>query len=219
MGTLPTFLPGYQPIDDPHARAVFAECWQVEPPAKPGLTASETIFQAKAGIIKGLYITGENPLASFPHSALVKEALESLDFLVVQDLFLTETARQAKVVLPAASFAEKEGTFTNLEGKVQKIRQAIKPLGQSRPDWQIILQLAAALGHPMPFTSLEEVKEEMSELILFYENYANEKDVEEKEFWETGTTHRLPLRKFPGFSPAEYSTLPVETDDEFPLPF
>lgn len=219
MGALPTFLPGYQPVEDPQARQKFAEHWQAELPAKPGLTALETILQAKAGTIKGLYITGENPLASFPQSALVKEALTSLDFLVVQDLFLTETAKLAKVVLPAAGFAEKEGTFTNLEGQVQKIRQAIEPVGESRPDWQIILQLAAAMAQPMPFASLQQVKDELAELVSLYKDHAEGKNPEEEEedFWETRTAYRLPLKKFPSFSPVEYTPPAEATDDEFPF--
>jgi formate dehydrogenase alpha subunit len=218
MGTLPAFLPGYQSVEDPLSRQKFAEHWQAELPSKIGLTAWETMQQAKMGTVKGLYIAGGNPLASFPESSLVREALSSLDFLVVQDLFLTETARLAKVVLPAASFAEKEGTFTNLEGKVQKIRQAIEPLGASRPDWQIILQLATALGQPMPFTSFQEIEEEMARLIPLYEEQIGGGRPEGEEgFWNTKTTARLPLKKFPEFSPVEYKPPAEIANDEFPF--
>ena len=108
--------------------------------------------QAKDGKIKGIYIVGENPVLGFPHSNLVTDALASLAFLVVQDMFLTETAKLADVVLPAASFAEKEGTFTNFEGRVNRIREAIEPIGESLPDWRIILQLADKMEYPLPFT-------------------------------------------------------------------
>ena len=218
MGALPAFLPGYQSVEDPEARQNFAGRWQTELPAKPGFTALETILQAKAGTIKGLYVAGENPLGGFPKTALVEEALGALDFLVVQDLFLTETARLADVVLPAASFAEKEGTFTNLEGNAQKIRPAIVPPGESKPDWQITLRLAEALAQPMPFSSFQEIEEEMAEMIPLYENKAEgEAPQEEEGLWEPEASNRLPLKKFPGFSPVEYIP-PAETvDEDFPF--
>ena len=114
MGALPNYLPGYQQVGEAEARNVFETRWDVTLPSEPGAGALEIIQQSGEGKIRGLYITGENPLASFPQAALVKEALASLEFLVVQDLFLTETAKLAKVVLPAACFADKEGTFTIL---------------------------------------------------------------------------------------------------------
>jgi len=108
---------------------------------------------------------GENPAASFPDLSLVKNALATLDFLVVVDMFLTETARLAEVVLPAASFAEKEGTFTNFEGRAQKLNRAIEPVGDSRPDWAIVLELARYMGQPMPYSSLQQVRDEIDELV------------------------------------------------------
>jgi formate dehydrogenase alpha subunit len=168
MGVMPSFLPGYQSTDDPQAVKRFAARWGPFSVSGPGLTAVEMIQQADAGKIKAMYVVGENPAASFPHLGLVREALKSLDFLVVQDLFLTETARLATVVLPAASFAEKEGTFTSFEGRVQALRKAIEPLGMSLPDWQIVLQLAKRLGHPMPYSSLEAIMDEIEELVPFY---------------------------------------------------
>jgi formate dehydrogenase alpha subunit len=168
MGVMPSFLPGYQSTDDPQALKRVTARWGPCDPCGPGLTAVEMIQQAAAGKIKAMYIVGENPAASFPHLALVREALTSLDFLVVQDMFLTETARLATVVLPASSFAEKEGTFTSFEGRVQGLRKAIDPVGNSLPDWRIILQLAKRLGHPMPYSSLEGVMDEIEELVPFY---------------------------------------------------
>jgi predicted molibdopterin-dependent oxidoreductase YjgC len=116
-----------------------------------------------------MYIVGENPVLSFPDSTLVKEALASLDFLVVQEIFLTETAKMANVVLPAASFAEKDGTFTNFEGRVQQIRKVIESPGDSLPDSEIILQLANSMGHPMPHSSLQQVMDEIRELVPLYQ--------------------------------------------------
>lgn len=169
MGVVPPFLPGYQSVEDPQALNKFVALWGECHPSGSGFTAVEMIQQARAGKVKAMYIVGENPAASFPHLTLVREALTSLDFLLVQDMFLTETAKLATVVLPAASFAEKEGTFTNFEGRVQTLRKAIPPVGKSLPDWQIILQLAKALGHPMSYSSLESITDEIEELIPFYE--------------------------------------------------
>jgi formate dehydrogenase (NADP+) alpha subunit len=161
MGTLPKFLPGYQSVADAQARGKFEERWGTSLPAKDGLTALEIMEQAKKGKIKGMYIVGENPALSFPNSRFIKEVLASLDFLVVQDMFLTETAKLANVVLPAASFAEKDGTFTNFEGRVQMVQKAIAPLGQSLPDWEIILRLADKMGTPLPYSSPQQVMDEI----------------------------------------------------------
>jgi formate dehydrogenase alpha subunit len=161
MGTLPKFLPGYQSVADAQARGKFEERWGTSLPAKAGLTALEIIEQVKKGKIKGMYIVGENPILSFPNSRFITEIMTSLDFLVVQDMFLTETAKLANVVLPAASFAEKDGTFTNFEGRVQMVQKAIAPLGESLPDWEIILRLADKMGAPMPYSSLQQVMDEI----------------------------------------------------------
>jgi predicted molibdopterin-dependent oxidoreductase YjgC len=169
MGAFPDLLPGYSCVDNAQARKKFAERWGTELPASAGLTALEMVSQARAGKIKGMYIVGENPLLSFPNAGLVREALSSLEFLAVNDLFPTETAKVANVVLPAASFAEKEGTFTNFEGRVQRVRKVIEPLGESLPDWQIILKLANAMGHPMSYLSPPQIMDEIQELIPMYQ--------------------------------------------------
>jgi formate dehydrogenase alpha subunit len=161
MGTLPKFLPGYRSVADAQARGKFEERWGVSLPAEAGLTALEMMEQAEKGKIKGMYIVGENPILSFPNSRAIRRILASLDFLVVQDMFLTETARLANVVLPAASFAEKEGTFTNFEGRVQRVQKAIAPLGESLPDWEIILRLAHKMGTPMPYSFPQQVMDEI----------------------------------------------------------
>jgi predicted molibdopterin-dependent oxidoreductase YjgC len=168
MGALPDLLPGYRCADSTEGIKDFAERWGTDLPTEAGLTAIEMIEQIREGKIKGMYIVGENPALSFPGSALVKEALESLDVLVVQDMFLTDTARLADVVLPAASFAEKEGTFTNFEGMVQRVQKAIEPPGDSLPDWDIVLRLSNSMECPMPYTSLQQVIDEMRELIPLY---------------------------------------------------
>ena len=169
MGTTPDLLPGYQCVEDAQARNRFADRWGTELTADAGLTALEIIENAARGNVRGMCIMGENPVLSFPNPALVKQALESLDFLVVSDMFLTETARLADVVLPAASFAEKEGTFTNFEGRVQQLHKAIEPLGDSLPDWETILRIAESMGNPMPYSSLQDVMDEIQEMVPLYQ--------------------------------------------------
>ena len=207
MGALPDFIPGYQSVADAQARSKFEEHWKVSLPASPGLTAMEVIEQAKEGKIKGLYIVGENPILSFPHSSFIADALASLDFLVVQDMFLTETARLANVILPAASFAEKEGTFTNFEGRENRVRKAIEPIGESLPDWEIILRLAEKMGSPLPFSSLQQVMDEIEELIPLYEGLTDSQGLyqADMETWEMKRTYMGQfLRGFARFSPVEY---------------
>jgi len=169
MGALPNLLPGYQSVEDAQSINKFAERWGADLPGETGLTAIEMIESVGEGKIKGMYIVGENPVLSFPNSTLVKEALASLDFLVVQDIFLTETAKLANVVLPAASFAEKEGTFTNFEGRVQQVRKVIEPPGDCLPDSEIVLRLAQSMEHAMPYTSLQDVMDEIRELVPLYQ--------------------------------------------------
>ncbi|MFP3898833.1 MAG: formate dehydrogenase subunit alpha [Dehalococcoidia bacterium] len=146
MGALPNVYPGYQSVSDPSIREKFENAWGCSLPPSPGLTLVEMIQAAHRGDIKGLYLVGENPALSDPDVQHVREALSRLEFLVVQDIFLSETAEFAHVVLPAASFAEKDGTFTNTERRVQRVRKAVEPVGDSRPDWSIICQVAQRLG-------------------------------------------------------------------------
>jgi len=142
MGALPNTLPGYQSPDDPNARHKFEEAWGVPLPIKPGLNLLEMLEEAKERNLKALYVIGANPMLSAPDLTHVRESLDSLEFLVVQDIFYSETAQLADVVLPAASFAEKDGTFTNTERRVQRVRAAIPLPGEARADWQILSALA-----------------------------------------------------------------------------
>ena len=196
MGSLPDFLPGYQSLDDAQAKKNFEGRWKSRLPNNAGLTALEMVEQAELGKIKGMLIMGENPVSGFPHPSLIKKSLESLEFLVVADMFLTETAKLATVVLPAASFAEKEGTFTNFEGRVQQVRQAIKPIGDSLPDWRIILQLADRMGHPMPYSSPEQVMDEIKELVPLYQHLAYDDFERDDLDWADLQSDRLGARRF-----------------------
>ena len=161
MGGLPNVFPGYAAVTDDKARGRLEALWQAGLSATPGLTLTEIIPAVAQGRIKGLFILGENPVVSDPDSHHVAGALKNLEFLVVQDIFLTETAALADVVLPAACFAEKQGTFTNTERRVQRVRQAVAPPGQARSDWQILTDLANRMGLGWQYDSAEAVFNEI----------------------------------------------------------
>ena len=145
-GCLPNSLPGYQALTE-DAALKFSEAWGGEPiNGVDGLVVTEMVEEALRGNIKAMYVTGENPLLSEPDLHHAEEAFKSLEFLVVQDIFMHETAEVADVVLPAATFAEKDGTFTNSERRVQRVRAVVDPVGGSRPDWEIICDLARRLS-------------------------------------------------------------------------
>jgi predicted molibdopterin-dependent oxidoreductase YjgC len=162
MGAIPFVYPDYQPVSDPQVRAKFAGVWGVEPERlslTPGLKVTE---MTQAGSpIRALFIMGENPIISDPDIAHAEAWFRGVEFLAVQDLFLTETARYADVVLPGASFAEKTGTFANTERRIQLAHQAIHPPGEARADWEIIVELSNRLGLPTRFASPEDVMEEI----------------------------------------------------------
>ncbi|SDG39506.1 formate dehydrogenase major subunit [Pseudomonas benzenivorans] len=169
MGCLPDVYPGYQDIADAAVRAKFAAAWDTPPPAHPGLTSLGMTKAALAGELRALLIMGEELVLTDPDQGHVARALAALDFLVVVELTLTETAKFADVVLPAASFAEKHGTFTNCERRVQRVRQAIAPPGTARCDWQILGELAARMGHPgMAWADAEALFDEMAGLTPIY---------------------------------------------------
>ena len=168
MGALPDFLPGYQSVSDPKVRQKFQDAWGVPIPENPGLTVVEMFNAVLAGEIKAMIIMGENPMVSDPEIPHVAKALENLELLVVMDIFPNETTRFAHVVLPAATFAEKDGTFTNTERRVQRVRKAFPPPGEAKPDWQIICELSTRLGYPMRYESPAEIMEEIARLTPIY---------------------------------------------------
>lgn len=161
MGGLPVSYPAYQAVTNEAVKEKFEKAWGVPLSGKNGCTLTEAIGLAHHGELKALYVLGENPMMSDPDLHHVEEALDNLEFLLVQDIFLTETAQLADVVLPGATFAEKEGTFSNTERRVQRVRQAINPIGDARPDWQIICELSTRCGYPMSYNSVEEIFEEI----------------------------------------------------------
>ena len=168
MGALPDYYTGYQRVADEASRQKFEQAWNTRLPASAGLTVVEMMNAAVKKEIRGMYIMGENPIISDPDIRHVKRALDSLDFLVVQDIFLSETAQLADVVLPACSFAEKDGTFTSTERRVQRIRKAVDPVGASRPDWDIICEVARRMGYSMSYASVEAIMEELAALTPIY---------------------------------------------------
>ena len=168
MGALPNVYPGYQKVADEKAQAKFEKAWDRKLSNKVGLTVMEMMENAFEGKLKALYVMGENPYLSDPDQTHVIKALENLEFLVVQDIFLTETAEFADVVLPAAVYAEKDGHFTNTERRVQRLNQALKPLGEAKPDWEIIQMIANAMGSDWNYKSSRDITDEICELTPQY---------------------------------------------------
>ncbi|MCL5960374.1 MAG: molybdopterin-dependent oxidoreductase [Chloroflexi bacterium] len=181
MGASPSLLPGYQDILDPEARGRFESHWsrtweerpspKVAPrplPFQLGLRLNEMLDAALDHQIKAMYIMGYNPVLSHSDPEKARRALESLDFLVVQDIWLTDTAQLADVVLPACSFAEKDGTFTNGERRVQRVRKALEPIGESKPDWVIIAELATRMGYRMSYRHPSFIMNEIAQLVPIY---------------------------------------------------
>jgi formate dehydrogenase alpha subunit len=168
MGGLPNVFTGYQPVADEAANKKFSEAWGKSLPNKPGLTILEMFHGIDEGKIKALYVVGENPLVTDPDLRHVEAALKKLDVFIVQDIFLTQTAKNATHVLPGTSFAEKDGTFSNTERRVELVRQAIPPVGESRPDWVITQDLSTRVGYPMNYASPEAIFEEIKSLTPSY---------------------------------------------------
>ena len=231
MGAMPMSYPGYQTVLDENNGKKFAEAWNMdELKTEVGYTVVELMNAAHEGKINALYIMGENPMLSDPYIQNVKESIETIDFVVVQDIFLTETAALADVVLPATSWAEKDGTFTSTERRVQYIRKAIEPLDGVRPDWEILCDVAKRLGSTeFEFNSPQEVFEEIRKVTPQYAGMNKERlDTPEALHWPCPTedhpgTPILHGEKFSTgdglgiFSPIEYQKPGEEPDEEYPL--
>ncbi len=169
LGALVDVYPGYQKVFKPEIKAKFEQAWGVEGLSdKVGKTIVELMNGATDGSVKALYIMAEDPMTSDPDLNHVREALEAVEFLVVQDIFFTETAKFADVILPATAWAEKEGTFTNTERRIQRVRKAVEAPGQARPDWQILCEVATRMGYPMHYNSVAEVMDEIASVTPIY---------------------------------------------------
>jgi predicted molibdopterin-dependent oxidoreductase YjgC len=229
MGCLPNVYPGYQAVADEKFKEKFETAWGSTMSTEPGLTLTEIFSAAHEGKIKALYLVGENPVLSDPDASHVRESLERLDFLVVQDMFLTETAQFAHVVLPAASFAERDGTFTNTERRVQQVRQALAPAGDSRPDWWITCQIARRLdGKGFDFDHPSEIMGEIARLTPSYGGISYARLEHEALHWpcpsaEHPGTRILHTERFPRindkarFTPLEYKAPVEQPDAAYPL--
>jgi formate dehydrogenase major subunit len=168
MGALFNTLPGYAGLVNEEIFAKYEKLWGVRLPRRPGKAATEVWDNIMKGDIRSLYIMGEDPVLADPNAGHAVMAIDKLDFLVVQDIFLTETAKKADVVLPAACYAEKDGTFTCTERRVQRVRKALEPPGEARPDWKIFCDLAQKMGYMMSYRSAEEIFNEVAALLPQY---------------------------------------------------
>lgn len=222
MGAFPDTLPGYKSIKDEKFRKLYREEWGVELPSKVGLTITQIMDAAHHKDLKFLFIMGENPVVSDPDTTHIIQSLESLDFLVVQDIFMTETAKYADLILPALSFAEKDGTFTNTERKVQRVRAAVKGRGEAKADWLIFMELMNEFGYEVHYDSPADIMDEMARLIPQYAGISYDRiekeglqwPVKDKNHPGTPILHADgPMRGKGLIVPVEYD-LPAETVDE-----
>ncbi len=211
MGSLSEFLPGYQRVEDEKARERFEEIWEKRIPERPGLTYVEMFDKITEGKIKALYVFGEDPFINLPNIERLKKGLHQLEFLVVQDLFMTQIASYAHVILPGVSFAEKDGTFTNMERRIQRVRKAISPAGDSRPDWKILCDLSTKMGYPMGYQNPAEVMEEIASLVPSYAGatYSNLEKGGIQWSSKNGRKKR--------FFSVDYKGPTEQPDDKFPL--
>lgn len=226
MGALPDFYPGYQRVSDEAARAKFSKAWGATLPGTPGLTVTEMMDAAGGGAVTAMYVIGENPVMTEPDASHAAGALEKLEFLVVQDIFLTETGRLADVVLPGAASVEKEGTFTNTERKVQRSARALEAPGEARTDADIIFDVAARMGSPMPRLSASGLMDEIASLTPSYAGIKYSRLAHGGIRWPCpDTRHRgtriLHAREFARgrgkFHPVEFIEPAEMPDEEYPL--
>jgi formate dehydrogenase alpha subunit len=211
MGSLSEFLPGYQKVEDKKARSRFEETWGRGVPGEPGLTYVEMFDKILEGKLKALCVFGEDPFINLPNLEGLKNGLHQLEFLVVQDLFMTHIGSYAHVILPGVSFAEKEGTFTNMERRIQRVRRAISPVGDSRPDWKILCDLSTRMGYPMEYQHPAEVMEEIASLVPFYAGISYSSLEKEGIQWSSKNGRKR------RFFPIEYKGPAEQPDDKFPL--
>jgi formate dehydrogenase alpha subunit len=227
MGGLPNVYSGYQNVTDPAANQKMAQAWGVEAlPDQVGLKITEMIPAAHDGKLKALYVIGENPLVSDPDLNHCEKSLKNLDFLVVQDIFLTETAQLANVVLPASCFAEKEGTFSNTDRRVHRVRKAVEPPGEAWQDWRITCEIAKRMGYPMEYEDAEQIMTEISKVTPSYGGITYDRIEYEGIHWPAPTAehpgtpvlHRDQFAKGKGTFHAIDFIPPAESpDDEYPM--
>ena len=226
MGALPDVYSGYQKVADPSAREKFSNAWDVELPETPGMKSTHAIEAAAEGKVRGMLILGENPMISDANQVLVQQALENLEFLAVIDIFPTETAQLADVILPAACYAEKDGSFTSTERRVQRGRKAIDPPGEARADWQILCELLQRCGLKANYCNPAEI---MAEIATHTPSYAG---INYQRLEGNGLQWPCPNEQHPGtpilhieqctrghghFSPVAYRPPKELPDADYPL--
>ena len=227
MGGLPNVYSGYQAVNDPAVAKRMEGAWDIENlSANIGLKATEMIPKAHDGEMKALYIIGENPLVSDPDLNHAEKSIANLDFLVVQDIFMTETARLADVVLPTRCFAEKDGTFSNTERKVQRVRKAVEPPGEAKYDWKILCDISSRMGYAMSYENSEAIMDEIRNVTPSYAGITYGRIENEGLHWPcpneehpgTQILHRDQFTRGKGlFHAIDYTPPAEKTDDEYPL--
>lgn len=228
MGGLPNVYPGYLSVTDDKLREKFAHYYGVEqPPAKAGLTLTEMFPAAERGDLRAMVLMGENPVMSDPNSAHIRKCLSVLDFLVCQDIFLNETSAYADVVLPAAAYAEKDGTFTNTERRVNRICKALDPPGEARPDWQILSEIARRLGASgWDYTDPSDIMNEIADVTPIYGGISYDRLEDDGLQWPcpaqdhpgTPILHEGKFSRGRGLFNAVHYQPPCESpDDDYPL--
>lgn len=224
MGGLPGVYPGYQKVSGEKINKKFENAWDTELPKTEGLTIVEMFNGVDKDLIDGIYIVGENPVISDPNQNHIKEVLSKIDFLVVQDIFMTETAEYADVVLPAACFAEKNGTFTNSERRIQLVNKAVDAPGKAKADWEIFAELSNKMGYQMDYDSPAEIMDEIAALTPIYGGIDYQRLKEEELQWpctdksDSGTEilHQDEFaRGRAKFYPSEHIPALEESDDEY----
>ena len=231
MGASPTDFPGYQKVANPEVIAKFEKAWNTRLNPNPGLHATDVFPAAIKGDIKGLYIYGEDPIVTDPDTHHIIKALESLDFFVIQELFMTETAQYADVILPGVSYAEKEGTFTNTERRVQRVRKAVTIPGNARLDTDIIIDLMNRMGYPQPHMTSAQIMDEIASVTPSFGGISHAR-LDSEEVGGRGLQWPCPTKDHPGtpimhvgkfarglgwFYPAEYVPSAELPDEEYPI--
>jgi formate dehydrogenase alpha subunit len=225
LGALSTVYPGYQSVTDPDVQKKFEKAWGVPLSNQAGLTVVEMMNKAAEGELKALYIMGENPMVSDPNINHVREALQNLEFLVVQDLFLTETAQLADVVLPSRGALEKEGTYTNTERRVQRGRKVVDPHPNTKNDWEIIQLMAEKMEYHMEYHRAWDILQEINQVTPIYEGITPER-IDEGLQWPcpsedhpgTQYLHKGTFSRGRGsFTPVDFIPPAELPDEEYPF--
>ncbi|MCQ9207815.1 MAG: formate dehydrogenase subunit alpha [Omnitrophica bacterium] len=226
MCAMPHRLPGYQKLNDPKVREKFEKAWGVPLPTNEGGRVTHFIEGAGSGELRGFYVMGEDPVMSEPNQSKVVKHLKQLDFLVCQEIFMSETAKLAHVILPGACYAEKDGTFTASERRVQRIRKAVKAPGVSRADWQIICDISTAMGYPMKYSNPSDIFNEMASLNPSYagmdygriEKNGLQWPCPDKDHCGTVFLHKGDFKRGKGlFQPIVFQPQKEEPDKKYPL--